>query len=138
MAKTPHEKKAVAKERTDFANAHLHQKLGEKFLINVPDMSRVPVELLHHLYLNLPKMLFKWLIRRHLTHARRRMGARSHGRDTKSCESGRESCNGRTYSVWYNTVPTAATVRSPGRYMPSPTNFLIVLLEHGTMPVDLQ
>ena len=70
-AKTPSEKRAVANERTDFARKHIHQKRGEKFLLPIKDMSRVPVELLHHLHLNLSKMLFKWLIRRHFSDASR-------------------------------------------------------------------
>ena len=61
----------MANERTDFARKHIHQKRGEKFLLPIKDMSRVPVELLHHLHLNLSKMLFKWLIRRHFSDASR-------------------------------------------------------------------
>ena len=37
----------------------------------IKDMSLVPVELLHHLYLNLPKVMDKWLIRRHFSSASR-------------------------------------------------------------------
>ena len=59
-AKTPQQKAAAARLRTEFARQHLHQKRGEKFLFPVASMALVPVELLHHLYLNLPKMLFKW------------------------------------------------------------------------------
>ena len=70
-AKTQPEKNAVSAELTDYARRHLHQKRGEKFLLPVKDMSLVPVELLHHLLLNLPKMLDKWLIRRHLSCASR-------------------------------------------------------------------
>ena len=66
-AKTPSEKAALARKRTDITRKHGHQKRGEKFLLGLPTMARVPVELLHLLLLNLPKVGFKWLIRRHLS-----------------------------------------------------------------------
>ena len=73
-AKTPAEKSALARKRTDITWCHIHQKRGEKFLLPLTSMAYeyVPVELLHHhLHLNLPKVGFKWLIRRHLSLASR-------------------------------------------------------------------
>ena len=66
-AKALPQKAAAAKTRTAYCHLHLRQKRGDKFLLPLESMAYVPVELLHFLYLNTPKMLFKWLIKRHLS-----------------------------------------------------------------------
>ena len=116
-AKTPQQKAAAARLRTEFARQHLHQKRGEKFLFPVASMALVPVELLHHLYLNLPKMLFKWLIRRHWSH-KSRFAAMDYftsigcGIDLKTKEEGRKEEKWFRGDAWQRVVE--GTDKNPG------------------------
>jgi hypothetical protein len=65
-AKTPKDKAALGAARSVKAKIHCNQREGQKPILPI-GMNRVPVELLHLLYLNVPKHIFKWLVRRHLT-----------------------------------------------------------------------
>ena len=130
-AKTPAEKRAVASTRTEYASRHLHQKRGEKFLAPVSSMALVPVELLHHLYLNDPKMLFKWLIKRHLSFASR-MAASEYFSDLGCGIDLKTKAEGRvTEDKWFSGADwqkiVEGTDKSPGG-LPTVITYLVGLM----------
>ena len=130
-AKTPAEKNALSRKRTDITRRHLHQKRGEKFLLGLKSMAYVPCELLHLLLLNLPKVGFKWLIRRHLTAASRQAAMEYFssigcGIDLKTKEEGRRAEEKWFSGADWQRVVEGSDDKHPGGLADAPSPFLLV------------
>lgn len=136
-AKTPAEKNAVAAQALKFASKHGHQREGQVPVSNL-GMDRWVPELLHLLFLNVPKSLFKWLIVKNLHSATQRQAASDLLKrigcplDLRTKEEGR-----RKEDAWFSGAKWQKVVegddKNPGG-LPTVICSLVVIMEMEMEP----